>query len=1179
MRTMLVRFSTMCVFALGLIVPPAAPTATLTLERAAALNPGVGTESSRSPEGLLNPDGTLKLDGGFSGSLDLSGWNVRLDPERGPLFTSPSNPGLAGRETTVLPGDWSALGGAGGGPLNDAVTSIAVMGTDIYVGGSFQDADNLPAADYLAKWDGTNWSAVGSGTAGGPSLGSPVLALAVYGTWLYAGGYFNYVNDGGSYLTAASYVAKWDGSHWSALGSDGGVQGSLGGLVTALAVDAGGNVYVGGNFTNVNNGGTVLNAADYLAKWNGANWSALGSGSGGDGSLNGAVYAIEINGTDLYAGGYFTNVNNLGTPVGAADYVARWNGTTWSALGSNGAGNGSIDLPVWAIAASASNIYVGGTFSNLNNNGTVLNDADYLARWDGSDWYAVGGTNAGNGSLDGYVRDILVDGVGNIYVAGDFINVTDGATMLTEADFVAKWDHANWSALGSDGSADGALNSGARALALIGTDLFLGGSFYSVQDTSGVLNAASYIAGWDGSNWAALGTAHGSINRTVNAITPFGTDVYVAGAFEDVGDQGTLLHKADAAARWDGAHWSSLAVSENGTPPLMNGTVHAVAVAGSDVYVGGYFWGVYNEGSVLVPEAVHIARWNGSTWSALGSNGAGGGSLNYEVRALALKPSGLFVGGLFTNVNNNGTPIPEADYVARWDGTNWSALGSNGAGDGSLSSGSVVYAIAPTSAGILVGGSFQDLNNGGTPLGAADYIARWDGTNWSALGDNGAGNGSLGGYVRAIAVSGGDVYVGGNFTNVSNGGINVGAADFIARYHAGNWSALGDDGAGGGSLNDIVCAIKVYGMDVYVGGEFANVNNGGVVVPEADFIAKWNGSDWSALGSNGSGDGSLTPAHGVVNAIALGPTDIYAGGHFYEVNNGGTVLRNADYVAAYRRIPRVRSDFDGDLKTDPAKFDPAAYTVSWISSLTGGWDSQAMGAGTYAYVGRSDFDGDGLTDPARFDASNSLWYVESHSGTMASRYMGPGMYTFVAGSDYEGDGRTDPAQFNTTVNALWYYGSNDATWHGTYLGPGTYTYVTGSDFDGDGKSDPAHFNYSSNVLWYQESSTLTWLGVYLGPGTYTCVEASDFDGDGKTDPAQFHSASNVLWYVGSTVGLTSVWMGPTLLSYVPATDFNGDMITDPAGFDPVAHLIWYLPSGGGGWTTIDMGTGTYTIVN
>lgn len=77
---------------------------------------------------FLNRDGTLRLDGSYSGSIDLQGWNVQLDPEQGPIFTSV--------QATPLPG-WSALGvGIGGnGPLSDEVWAIIVNGSDVYVGG------------------------------------------------------------------------------------------------------------------------------------------------------------------------------------------------------------------------------------------------------------------------------------------------------------------------------------------------------------------------------------------------------------------------------------------------------------------------------------------------------------------------------------------------------------------------------------------------------------------------------------------------------------------------------------------------------------------------------------------------------------------------------------------------------------------------------------------------------------------------------------------------------------------------------------------------------------------------------------------------------------------------------------------------------------------------------------
>ena len=66
---------------------------------------------------------------------------------------------------------------------------------------------------------------------------------------------------------AANYIAKWDGSTWSALGSGMMV------IVDALAMDGAGNLYAGGFFAFA--GGV---AANNIAKWNGSTWSALGSG-------------------------------------------------------------------------------------------------------------------------------------------------------------------------------------------------------------------------------------------------------------------------------------------------------------------------------------------------------------------------------------------------------------------------------------------------------------------------------------------------------------------------------------------------------------------------------------------------------------------------------------------------------------------------------------------------------------------------------------------------------------------------------------------------------------------------------------------------------------------------------------------------------------------------------------
>src|SRR2546426_364575 len=75
----------------------------------------------------------------------------------------------------------------------------------------------------------------------------------------------------------------------------------MGGEVSALAV-SGSDVYTAGG-----------SAATNIAKWNGSSWSALGSGMNGYG-----VYALAVSGSDLYAGGNFTTA---GGKVSA--YLAR----------------------------------------------------------------------------------------------------------------------------------------------------------------------------------------------------------------------------------------------------------------------------------------------------------------------------------------------------------------------------------------------------------------------------------------------------------------------------------------------------------------------------------------------------------------------------------------------------------------------------------------------------------------------------------------------------------------------------------------------------------------------------------------------------------------------------------------------------------------------------------------
>jgi len=119
-----------------------------------------------------------------------------------------------------------------------------------------------------------------------------------------------------------------------------------------------------------------------IAKWNGSTWSALGSGFPGNSNQ---VRVITM-GDELIAFGDFTSPMNR---------IARWNGSTWLPLG-NGLTGGT---PITA-ASGGGNLYVGGAFTTAG-----CNVSPYFARWretvwtgtTSTDWHTI--TNWGSGSV------------------------------------------------------------------------------------------------------------------------------------------------------------------------------------------------------------------------------------------------------------------------------------------------------------------------------------------------------------------------------------------------------------------------------------------------------------------------------------------------------------------------------------------------------------------------------------------------------------------------------------------------------------------------------------------------------------------------------------------------------------------------------------------------------------
>lgn len=186
---------------------------------------------------------------------------------------------------------WFSLGSGMGGSQGQ-VMALSVHNNKLYAGGFFTSAGGIPA-NHIAEWNGTSWSALGSG------ISNIVYSLTSYNGDLIAGGLF--LSAGGN---PANHIAKWNGSSWSALGS--GMAGPFYQYVMALT-NYGGRLIAGGLFESA--GGVQ---AKGIAQWNGTSWSGVGGGFYNGGSNVCGAFTLCNYQTGIVAGGIFQQAGSIG---------------------------------------------------------------------------------------------------------------------------------------------------------------------------------------------------------------------------------------------------------------------------------------------------------------------------------------------------------------------------------------------------------------------------------------------------------------------------------------------------------------------------------------------------------------------------------------------------------------------------------------------------------------------------------------------------------------------------------------------------------------------------------------------------------------------------------------------------------------------------------------------------
>jgi hypothetical protein len=648
--------------------------------------------------------------------------------------------------------------------VDGAVHCLTTLPTgELVVGGEFTTAGGLPAAA-IARWNGVSWAPLGSGMAQVQGAAVVRCFATLPNGDLVAGG--SYWTAGG---TAANNIARWDGATWSAMGA--GMWHSAGWQSTsvqALAVLPNGNVVAGGSFTSAGSSG-----ANNLAQWNGTSWSSLG--------VVGVVGALAVlpNG-HLIVGGM--------QPLSGNQFVLRWNGLSWSSLGS------AIASPVRALLALPNgDVVAAGDFSLTTTGGP----SNYVARWNGSSWSGFGL------GLPAFANAMALTQLGNgdIVVGGSFPEA-DGVP----AKNIARWNGTAWLALGP-----GTNDLVYAVHALPDGGLVAGGTFTSIDGVS-----AQRIARWDGATWTPLGSGIGSGGfEAVHALTALPNGGLVAGGrFATAGGI-----PARNIARWDGTTWWPLGTGVSDPSGFAAVTSFAVLQNG-DLVAGGQFT---TAGTVGVNA---IARWDGAVWSAVGAGIPGIGA----VAAMLVLPNGdLLAAG--TN------PSGSVGIVAKWNGSAWTTFPQLTHQPG-LTAGAYALAALPNG-DFVVGGMFDTAGSG-----LARNVARWNGASWSPLG---AGVGFyIQDHVKALhTLPDADLVATGSFTPTL-----IGNARNIVRFDGASWSAVG------AGLDRFGTALtQLANGDLVVGGQFGRA--GGFVSAHVARLTTTCPAASVAYGSGCVGSGGL----------------------------------------------------------------------------------------------------------------------------------------------------------------------------------------------------------------------------------------------------------------------------------------------------------------------------------
>ena len=643
----------------------------------------------------------------------------------------------------------------------------------LIVGGSFLHADD-ERVDYLAAWDGKDWSAFGNANGG-------ISCLFENEGNLYVAGAFDEIAG-----VSANRIAMWNGQEWLPLG--GGIDGTVYSMIIYNGM-----LVCGGYFTNVD--GMEIND---IASWDGSAWHAFT-----DQNFNGSIRDMEAFGEQLVVGGDFDSIGTM-----PASCIASWDGTSWNALGQGLTRLDSSHPSLNCITKYQDKIFIGGHFQYA---GGI--DAERLAMWDGSAWQGISpGPNSTPMCMQ--VND------GKLYIGGYFTKIAG-----IDANNVAVYDGTVWSTL-----KNGLVRDLAEGIAEVSTisfyqgNVIVAGRFYGTKGGRG-----DHIRQFDGMDWYPVTYDQGmGVNSEVLAFGIYNDKLAVGGYFSGIGEQA-----ADALMFLEDNKWMPV-------DPNFSGSVDHIIEYQNMLYIS---CGYANSDGVSFYD---LGYWDGSSWTSLDDKiDAIGTSSSPYIYDMAIFDGKLIIAGRF-----EVTGVPSIYNIAAWDGSEWTSLGTDSLG--------YVYSLLVHDGKLYAATRLMLENEPDRNFS----VAAWDGETWSGVGSNYIG------VPDDIDLYQGQLYICGTLGYRDDDGYH---RFTLAKLANNVWSAIPQYPSSPNSPQSVEL-LEVHNGLLYVGGRFQEA--GGVT---ANNMVAWDGYQWLGLGSG------IVPLETFANSVSAlyGYNDkLYVGGDF-----------------------------------------------------------------------------------------------------------------------------------------------------------------------------------------------------------------------------------------------------------------------------------------------------------